>query len=228
MCNFIHPNSFPLGLEKGNNHFSTIWSAALQVMRRMLFPVVPSSHSGSAVLFWGRHGLFWDSKSYPHFFCILFLQVPPGSGIGFQLACILVFNFLLTETQERTTCASLLLLRSIAISRHWILTMLCSLRLLHGKGSVPSLNEWQFCFSLSLELGHNRDFLLFPKIAIILGFCFVSNLWPKQLVLTSWALAETEGSSSWTIGLYFSKSTSKCTLLKILDFLFPPVLQSRI
>lgn len=105
--------------------------------------------------------------------------------------------------------------------RHWILTVLCSLRLLRGKGSVPSMNEQQFCFSLSLKSGHNRDFLLFLNIAIILGFCFVSNLWPKQLILASWALAGTQGSSSWTTGLYFSKSTSKCTVHNGLDIFFP-------
>lgn len=187
MCNFIPLNSFPLGLEKGNNHSSTVWSAASQVMGRLLFPVIPSSHSGSAQLHseeerWAFLGI----QVVPtFFFCILFLQVPCGSSLGFQLARILVFNFLLTESQERTTCTSLLLLRSIAISRHWILTMPCSLRRLRGKGSVPSLNEWQFCFSFSLESRHNRDFLLFLKISIILGFCFVSNLWPKQLVLAS-------------------------------------------
>ena len=32
------------------------------------------------------------------FFCVVFLQVPCGSGTGFQPAGILVFNFLLTET----------------------------------------------------------------------------------------------------------------------------------
>lgn len=161
---------------------------------------------------------FSGIPSHTHIFLLhLFLQVPHGSGIGFQLAHILVFNFLLTATQERTTCTSLLLLRSVAISRNWILTMLSSLRLLRGKGSVPSLNERQFCFSLSLESGHNRNFFLFLKIAIILGVLLSLT---KQLVLASSALAETEGSSSWTTGLYFSKSTSKCTLHKGHDFFF--------
>lgn len=117
MCNFIPLNSFPLGLEKGNNHFSTIWSAASQVMGRMLFPAIPSSHSGSAQFHSEEEMGFSGILTQTRIFLLHFISSGSwGAGIGFHLACILVFNFPLTETQERTTCASLLLLRSTAIS----------------------------------------------------------------------------------------------------------------